>query len=63
MNPPAPAPSTSASRALLPHAADRRRGVLLLALMAAAAATEGIGLVLAVPLVAALGGGASPVAR
>ena len=63
MNPPAPAPSTSAIRALLPHAADRRRGVLLLALMAAAAATEGIGLVLAVPLVAALGGGASPLAR
>ena len=63
MNPPAPAPSTSAIRALLPHAADRRRGLLLLALMAAAAATEGIGLVLAVPLVAALGGGASQLAR
>ena len=58
-----PIPLTSMSRALLPRPADRRRGALLLALMAAAAATEGIGLVLAVPLVSALGGGASPLAR
>ena len=58
-----PIPRSSVTRALLPRSADRRRGALLLALMAAAAATEGIGLVLAVPLVAALSGGASPLAN
>lgn len=63
MTPPPPVPRTSLARALLPRPADRRRGAVLLAVMAAAAATEGIGLVLAVPLVSALGGGASPLAR
>ena len=63
MTPPPPVPRTSLIHTLLPRPADRRRGVLLLGLMAAAAATEGLGLVLAVPLVSALGGGASPLAR
>ena len=63
MTPLPPVPRTSLARALLPRPADRRRGAVLLAVMAAAAATEGIGLVLAVPLVSALGGGASPLAR
>ena len=44
-------------RVLLPSGAERRRGVLLLGLMAATAATEGLGLVMAVPLVSALGSG------
>ena len=50
-------------RALLDQPAQQRRMVLVLALMAATAATEGIGLVLAVPLVAALSGNPSPLAR
>ena len=58
-----PVRTISVIRALLPRPADRRGGAVLLALMAAAATTEGIGLVLAVPLVSALGGGASPLTR
>ena len=53
---------TSLIKALLPSRAEQRRGVLLLGLLAAAAATEGLGLVMAVPLVSALssgGGGGS----
>lgn len=61
-NPP-PVPSTSLIRALLPSSAERRRGAALLGLMAAGAATEGLGLVLAVPLVSALGGGGAQLRR
>ncbi len=48
---------------LLPSRAERRGGLLLLGLMAAAAATEGLGLVMAVPLVSALGGGGAQLQR
>jgi ATP-binding cassette subfamily C protein len=51
-----PVPRRNVYFALLGDSAQRRRMVLVLLLMAAASATEGIGLVLAVPLIAALNG-------
>ena len=48
-------------RALLSTAAQRRRMVVVFGLMAMASATEGIGLVLAVPMVGALSGSAGSV--
>lgn len=58
-----PLPPIGLIRALLPSRAERRRGLLLLGLMAAAAATEGLGLVMAVPLVSALSGGGAQLQR
>ena len=57
-----PVPRRKVYRALLGNSAQRRRMILVLVLMAAASATEGIGLVLAVPLVAALNPGSGSMA-